>query len=153
MIMLRYASSLAAKLARQGTTLPTGYDKDQLWGDYANYTQVNVGNRWNPVYKNQVTVDGNTYTVDMDHSGPCSNASYNDVQIIGDNLKVWEDNPDQGRLDTEITFTDDNDNNGWDVGDLFAWITFGQTNGERDGRIWLHWAFATAINVLNPNRS
>lgn len=144
---------LGCGAGEQGTTLPSGYSKTDLWGDYGKYQSVNTGTYWNPNWKNQVTVDGTTYTVEMDHSGDCKNEDKNAIQVNGNNVSIWEQNSQQGTLDTIITRSEDFDNNGWEQGDLFAWITFGLTNGLRDGRIWLHWAFAGIADRMHPNRS
>lgn len=73
----------------KGTALPEGdYSKEKLWGAYAGYESVFTGydDRGHAVYKNQVTVNDTLYTVEMNHSGSCSQDSRNNIQSTGNTL-------------------------------------------------------------------
>ena len=127
--------------------MPTepAYDtRQELWGAYGAYND-----------QGKVTVDGTEYEVQFDHGGSCANANNNAIQVNGNQVDIVEYSSDQGRLNSELITSYDKTNNGWGLGDLFSWVTFGGlgTADKPDRRIWLHWAYAGEKYANHPNRS
>lgn len=131
--------------------LPSDYSASDLWGD--TFSQL-YGKT--PGKDNVISYSGKTYELGSNnHVGDCSDPDKNYLRVDGNNnLTLIENNKNLGSLDGIFTRQVDLDNNGYDDGDLFAWVTFGgPRNGESNSRLWLHWAFASVASALHPNRS
>lgn len=132
--------------------LPTGYTESDLWKtDACDFSSL---------YDGEGTVEYNNKTYQLgsnNHIGDCSDADKNYLRIENGNLTLIENNKSLGQLDSVFTFSgvDTNgDGTVGGVGDLFAWVTFGDpAPGKKNSRLWLHWAFASVASALHPNRS
>ncbi|MGN0774766.1 MAG: hypothetical protein ACI4MP_13360 [Candidatus Ventricola sp.] len=127
-------------------TLPNDLSATTLWGAFEN----------DPTKKGSLSLaDEQSNKIEWDdHAtngqyGNCSSSDSNFISETDTGYDIYEYNAAQQRnLNGMVTyFTDANNDNRFDLGGIFAWVTWNAKF------YWRHWAYATDYDENHPNRS
>lgn len=149
-----YVSACFGVSCRMGydKKFPDGLSETTLWGAFEN----------NSAIKGDLTLadtgrrgDNGPNGIEWDEHatngqyGNCSSSDSNFISETGTGYAIYEYNQDQQRnLNGMVTyFTDENNDKKFDLGGIFAWVTWNANY------YWRHWAYASNYDDNHPNRS